>query len=233
MIMENFNQFLKKEGKNERTTHDYESRIETYLEYINNKKKLTIEIVQKQDLIDFINNLRATESTPVLNRYLFALSYFFKYMENQDLYLATSELNGQLAIENYKLRDFLGINKEDVSKLSKLGVRTAKQMIEKGKTSKLRKQLSEESGLPKETILELVKLSNLARIGGLKSKRARLYYESGFDTVEKIAKSTPEEIVEAQRKYVEETNFDGTASVITETEFSVNLARYLPKIVDF
>ena len=232
MSLENFRYFLKKENKDERTINDYVSRVEIFLEHINNKKN-SIEMVRKQDLIDFIEELKTTESTPVINRFLFAFSNYFKYIENQEMYNTTNELSGQLSIEQYKIRDFLGINKEDANKLAKLGIRTAQQMIENGKTVKLRKQLSEESGIPEVTILEIVKLSNLARIGGLKQKRARLYYESGFDTIEKIANSTPQEIVEIQKQYVKEHDFDGTASLLSEAEFSVELAKYLSRIIEY
>lgn len=61
-------------------------------------------------------------------------------------------------------------------------------MLDAGSTKRDRKKLSEQTGIPIESILELVKLSNLVRIHGLKKKRARLYCEAGRDTLEKIAR---------------------------------------------
>ena len=173
MSIKNFKTSMEEEKKNERTIHDYISRIEKFSEYLNEKKKKNIEKVQKQDLTDFFKELKETESTPVLNRFSFALSNYFKFAKNEKMYNAANEMNGQLSIEQLKIKEFLGINKEDINKLSKLGVKTAQQMIEKGKTVKSRKELSEESGLSEGTILEILKLSNLARIGGLNGIKTR------------------------------------------------------------
>ena len=233
MSVENFKLFLKEDKKDERTINDYVVRVERFLDYLNDVKKISIEKVQKQDLLDFFEYLKGKETSSTINRFTFAMTNYFKAANNQELYKAAGELNGQLSIEQYKLKDFLGVNKETIDKLANQKIRTANQMIEQGKTIQSRKQLSTETGISEEEILELVKLSNLARIGGLKSKRARLYYESGFDTIEKIAESTPDEIVKLQEKYVAESNFDGRASVLSEAEYSITLANYLPKIIEY
>jgi predicted RecB family nuclease len=47
--------------------------------------------------------------------------------------------------------------------------------------------LATQTGIPVEVVLELVKLSDLARLPGVKGIRARLYYDAGVDTVENLA----------------------------------------------
>ena len=74
---------------------------------------------------------------------------------------------------------------------------------------------------------------HLTRIIGLGKKRARLYYDAGFDTLGKIAKWDPEEMRQMLIKFVDRTDFDGTASTSSEAAFTVKLARYLPKIVEY
>jgi len=59
--------------------------------------------------------------------------------------------------------------------------------------------------------VEIVKLSDLARIPGVKGVRARLYHDAGLDTVEKIAETPPEKILEITQEFVKETEFDGIA----------------------
>jgi len=87
--------------------------------------------------------------------------------------------------------------------------------------------------VPLSAILELVKLADLSRIVGLKSKRARLYYDAGLDTLDKIAKWDPEEMQQMFAEFVERTGFDGTPPPSSEAAFAVKLAKYLPGIVEY
>jgi replicative superfamily II helicase len=106
-------------------------------------------------------------------------------------------------------------------------------MLEAGLTRKGREELSAKTGIPAETILELVKMSDLARIRGVKSVRARLYYDAGIDTVEKMAKCNPKKLRAMLIDFVQKTGFDGIAPLPKEAEFTVAEARKLPKIVEY
>lgn len=57
-------------------------------------------------------------------------------------------------------------------------------MLQAGSSPDHRKKLSSGSGLEEGVILELVKLSDLARIPGVKGIRARMYYDAGVDTLD-------------------------------------------------
>jgi hypothetical protein len=87
--------------------------------------------------------------------------------------------------------------------------------------------------VPLSSILELVKLADLSRIVGLKRKRARLYYNAGLDTMDKIAQWDPEEMHQMFVKFVERTGFDGSPPPPPETAFAVKMAKYLPRIVEY
>jgi hypothetical protein len=80
-------------------------------------------------------------------------------------------------------------------------------------------------------MLELVKLSDLSRLGGLKSVRARLYYDAGVDTVEKIAQWEPEELQAMLSEFVGQSGFGGIAPLPKEVHNAVDKARSLSKIV--
>ncbi|MDH5596160.1 MAG: DUF4332 domain-containing protein, partial [Candidatus Bathyarchaeota archaeon] len=81
--------------------------------------------------------------------------------------------------------------------------------------------------------LEFVKLSDLARILGIKGIRARLYFDAGVDTVEKMAEWNPKELRGMLIEFVERTGFDGIATLPKEAEFSVKKAKRLPRIVEY
>jgi hypothetical protein len=89
------------------------------------------------------------------------------------------------------------------------------------------------TGIPLQTIVELVKLSDLARIPGIKGIRARLYHDAGVDTVEKMAGWEPEELRAMLLEFVERTGFEGIAPLSAEAAFSVARAKELPQIVEY
>jgi hypothetical protein len=72
-----------------------------------------------------------------------------------------------------------------------------------------------------DSITELVKLSDLARIPGLKKVRARLYYNAGLDTVEKIAHWNPEEMRRMLCQFIKRTGFKGIAPLPKESASTV------------
>jgi hypothetical protein len=73
----------------------------------------------------------------------------------------------------------------------------------------------------------------LARIQGVKGIRARLYYNAGVDTVEKMAKWNPIELREMLAGFIEKTGFNGIAPLPKEAEFTIEMARRMPKIVEY
>jgi hypothetical protein len=93
--------------------------------------------------------------------------------------------------------------------------------------------LAKESGVPLGNIIELLKLSDLARIPGLKKVRARLYYEAGLDTLEKITGWDPEEMRQMFNEFIKQTGLDGIASLPKEAASTVATAKHLPKIVEY
>lgn len=106
-------------------------------------------------------------------------------------------------------------------------------MLASGASKESRKALAEQTGIPESAILDFVRLSDLARIQGIKGIRARLYVDAGVDSVEKLADSDPEELREYLIAYVKETNFDGIAPLPAELRFSKKKATKLPKIVEY
>jgi len=120
-----------------------------------------------------------------------------------------------------------------VEKLKAIGIRNAEQMLKTGKTPKKRQELSEKTGIPAQAILELVKLSDLTRIFGVKSIRARLYYDAGVDTVEKMATWNPDKLRTMLTDFVQKTGFHGIAPLPKEAEFTVKEAKRLPRIVEY
>jgi hypothetical protein len=65
----------------------------------------------------------------------------------------------------------------------------------------------------------------------VKGIRARLYFDAGVDTLEKMAQWDPVELREMLIEFVNQSNFDGIAPWPKEAHFTVETARKLPKIL--
>ena len=131
------------------------------------------------------------------------------------------------------LRQFQGVNPEVVAKLEAVGIKNTGQMLAAGQTARKRTALAEEAGVPVGAILELVRLSDLARLPGVKGIRARLYYAAGVDSVEKMAGWEPEALRLMVAEYVERTGFDGIAPLPKEVSSTIANARQLPRVVEY
>ena len=133
----------------------------------------------------------------------------------------------------FRLRDLRGVNPEHIARLEAIGIKKAGQMLLAGATPEKRNALAEEAGIPEGAILELVKLSDLARLPGVKGIRARLYYDSGVDCVEKLAAWEPQALLAMTAEFVEKTGFDGVAPLPKEVSSTIANARNLPKVVEW
>jgi len=133
----------------------------------------------------------------------------------------------------FKLGDFMGVNPDQIAKLASIGIRTAGQMLKAGETPRGRADLAREAGIPLEIITELVTLSDLSRLPGVKSIRARLYFDAGVDTVEKLATYEPEELLALTTDFVQRTGFVGIAPLPKEVSSTVANARKLPRVIEW
>lgn len=225
-----FIEFMRKSKKSERAVKRYVGYMKTFEDYLLKQGK-SLDQTTPEDLMDFVEwGKRQSKKVP---QYLWAIRTYYEYKPNKLLFDTVRELIGKLYLETYRLKDFRGVRAEIAEKLASAGIKTAKQMLAAGKTKTERQKLAEETGVQVEYILELVKLSNLARIPGVKQVRARLYYDSGLETLEKIAEWDPQEMREMLKKFIEKSNFDGMAPLPKEAAMTVTLARHLPKIVEY
>jgi hypothetical protein len=89
------------------------------------------------------------------------------------------------------LKKLPGIDSEHVERLAAQGIKDTKQLFERATSKKDRTKLSTLAGVPEEAMLELVKLSDLARPPYVGPIFARLMYETGVDTIAKLSQQAP------------------------------------------
>ena len=233
MDKEGFCVYLKKGGRSPNAINrclKFVSDFEDYLHEFKNGKQLADVI--DHDLMDFVS-LLDQESKTKAKGYLWAIRYYYDYISNDEIRDLAIRLRTQrIERSPFALKNFRGVNQDNVNDLAGIGIKNVNQMLKFAATNEERKRLSRQTGVPESAILELVKLSDLARIPGVKGIRARLYYDAGIDTVEKIAAMEPEELHERVIIYVEESDFQGVPTLPAEAKYPAEKARVLSKIIE-
>lgn len=214
---------MKKDKKSERAIRAHVEATKAFEKHLIQKGK-TLETATSEDL-----RLYCTQGA--VN--IFGIWCYYEFSGNEVMWATASMIWSEPNYAKFKLKEFMGVDLETVATLKKHGIVTAPQMVEAGKTPVARAALAQKTGLSEDAILELVKLSDQARIGGHKRVRARLFHNAGLDTLEKIAALQPEEVREIQIEYIERTGFPGIPSTPKEAAHSVILARYLPRLVKY
>jgi hypothetical protein len=227
-----FIEFLEKKKKSARTINSYTDFVQQYEAYLfEHKKGKKIEKVGKKDLHDFEkwgekNNLK-------INRYLWGIKEYYDFISKEELKLEANAMVGERYFSQFKLKDFVGVKQNYIKKLAKEGIKTAKEMLYAGLNEQKRMELSRNSGIPLEDVLELVKLSDQARIGGHKKIRARLYHEAGLDTIDKMAACDPEEMRKLLTEFIQKTGFKGIPPTPGEARNTVTMAKYIKRLVQY
>jgi hypothetical protein len=233
---ERFRKFLKKGGRSQRVTDAAIAHVEEFERYLKwHAGGKELDKACPKDIDAFISWIEKDEKLAA-KKYMLDIRYFYEFIPNEEMaFLASFRWNERVVSSEIplKLKEFRGVNAADLMKLENAGIRNVKEMITAGQTLAKRKELSAKTGVPIATILELVKLSDLARIQGVKGIRARLYYDAGVDTMEKMAKWSPIELREMLVGFIEKTKFNGIAPLPKEAKFTVEMARRMPKIVEY
>ena len=229
-----FTKFLKRGGRSESTVKRCLKMVGIFQDFLNDQRGgITPDQAKHSDLESFVDWLEQTPKSSA-KTHLWAIRYYFEFTSNEEMKIFASKLRQQrIKRTPFNIKNFRGVDQNHVKRLAAVGIKNVSQMLEAGRTPSDRSSLSEMTGIPIENILEIVKLSDLSRLGGVKTIRARLYHDSRVDTVEKIAQLEPKELRAKMVEFVERTGFDGIATLPKEAEYTIEAARRLPKIIEY
>ncbi|MGD2200906.1 MAG: DUF4332 domain-containing protein [Candidatus Bathyarchaeota archaeon] len=234
MDEEAFTSFLKRGGRSTSAIKRCLHHVRAYQEYLKGQRGGTgLVEAGPQDLEAYVEwvetDPKASAKIP-----LWALRYLFQFIDNEEMeVLARNLREARIKRRPFPLKGFVGVDPDIVKRLKSVGVGDVKSILEAGGTLEGRERLSVEAGVPLDVVLELVKLSDLARIPGVKGIRARLYHDAGVDTVQKMADWDPEELREMLVGFVERTEFEGVPPQPSEARFTVETAKKLKDIVEW
>jgi replicative superfamily II helicase len=232
--VEEFRIYLRRKGKKSHVVEGLIKRCNVFDEFLHQKQKPNMGMASIEDIRAFFDSMKDQKAD--VNNHLRAIGLYYRFKSKPELSALASKLREQeisSARKPYPLKNFREVNPEHVNKLTAIGVKNAEQMLELGKTPISRQKLSDKTGIPAKTLLEFVKLSDLSRIEGVKDIRARLYYDAGIDTVEKMAKWNPEKLRTHLVEFVKKTGFKGIAPLPKEAKHTVETAKKLPKNVEY
>ncbi len=164
---------------------------------------------------------------------MWGIKEYYDFISKEELKLEADAMIGERYFSQFKLKDFFGVKPSQITILAKEGITTAKEMLYAGLNKKTRRELSWNTGIPPEDILELVKLSDQSRIGGHKKIRARLYHEAGFDTIGKMAACDSEQMRKILADFIQKTGFKGIPPTPGEAKNTVTMAKYIKRLVQY
>ena len=232
MNKKGFVEFLQQKKKSARTVKNYTDFVQKYEAYLlKHKNGKKIENASKKELHDFAK--WGEKNKLKINQYLWGVKEYYDFISKNELNLEANAMIGERYLSRFRLKDFVGIQQGYLKKLAKEGIKTAEDMLYAGLSKKDRKELSRNTGIPLEDILELVKLSDQARIGGHKKVRARLYHEAGFDTIDNIAACDAAEIRQRLIDFIQKTGFKGIPPTPGEARNTVTMAKYIKRLVQY
>jgi hypothetical protein len=229
-----FRIFLRRGGRSENAARSITALTRAFETYLTkNRSGKTLQQASPADLEAFVDWVKSTGKTAP-KKYLWGIRYYYEYIDNKDMCALAGQLRERrIKRKPFRLDGFRGINPGQTEKLAAAGIVDIEQMLEAGRSPAQRQALAEKTAVPEAVILELVKLSDLARIPGLKRVRARLYYDAGVDSVDALAQWDPEDLRALLSDFVRRTGFDGIPPTPKETKNAVEQARHLPRIVEF
>ena len=131
------------------------------------------------------------------------------------------------------LKDIPGIAPEYIERLAAVGIKHTKHLFERAKLKRERAELSRLVDVPGDVLLELVKMSDLARAGWVGPIFARLIYEAGADTLEELSKRSPEELFERLRAVNDEQKLTKGSFSVEDIASCIKIAKELPKVIEY
>jgi hypothetical protein len=233
MDAEKFQIFLKRGGRAPNVIRKVIGIVDQYAGFLHDQRGgVHPDQVSPQDLDAFVVWIENTGGRSA-KTHLWGIHYYYKFTGNEGMRAVVAALREERIVRApFALADFRGVDAGYIARLSASGIRNVRQMLEAGRTGADRQRLADQTGIPMDAILELAKLSDLARLPGVKGVRARLYYDAGVDMVKKIAALEPEQLRRIAVEFVERTGFDGIPTLPAEALYTVGMARKLPQIIE-
>jgi hypothetical protein len=130
------------------------------------------------------------------------------------------------------LTKFPGINQDNVAKMADMRIKNSKQILTRVMGQNDLSHLSIKLDIPPNDLLEILRLSDLVRISGVGPIFARMMYDNGTNTTEKVANSNPKPLFEELISLNEKNNYTKAKFTQNDVFYCINFAKKLPVILN-
>lgn len=234
MRYEGFRKHLKSKGKKDTVIERNIRTIEGFQSYLKKDKNCDLSNVSRENISLYVDKIEKEGKSA--KGFLYVLMNYFRYLGDQKLLSHSAQLREERTSKTrriFSLRNLLGIDPVIVDKLGSIGITNVEQMLVHGKSKEQRRQLATSLNIPEEAIRELVNLSDLTRLGYVKRKLSRLYYDAGIHSPIRVAEFEADELYEYFKAYVEDSGWDGMVPNKKDLENNIKNARKLTEIVEY
>ena len=228
--LESFKKYLKQKRKKKSVINRNINTVQIFLNQQPDKKDTKIT---PSDIDKYVETIEKQGRSA--KGFLYVMMNYFQYLEDEKMLSYVAEqrrTRTNKTRKKFQIKDFLGVNQETVRKLNSVNIKNVDQILEQGRTSKQRQRIAQELGISEDEVLEIVCLSDLTRLGHVKRKLARLYYEAGLRSPLEVSKYTPEELHEHFKSYIQSSGWDGMTPNLKDLENNIQNAKKLDKIID-
>jgi hypothetical protein len=238
MNEKDFRNFMKKQRRSQGTMDSCVEFTKVFEEYLSiYYDNIPLSDAHSEHLDTFLD--WGKKEIGSMNSYLWAISRYYEYMGIDEMRRYANQLRGKAIAKkrakrlNLLLEKIQGVSRAHLEAIKAVGITKVKQLLDAGATPDLRFALSQKTKVPLDAIDELVKLSDLCRISDIKGVRTRLLFDTGFDTIEKIAVQDSEEMQAQIRKINERENITTRHPTLIETKFWVEQAKNISKLIEY
>lgn len=131
------------------------------------------------------------------------------------------------------LEKFPGVREKTVLKLKKVGIKNTLNLFERVKTPRGRAELADQLDINPDEIMDLTKLTDLSRVKWVGPIFARIFLDSGTDTVDKLAKAAAQPLYKKLVAINQEKKYINARFVETDVQLCVDFARKIPKVIEY
>lgn len=130
-------------------------------------------------------------------------------------------------------KDIPEVDPDVVERLAAAGIKHSKHLFERAGTRAQRAELCQQTGIPADTLRELIGLSDLARAGWVGPVFVRMIYETGTDTLEKLAQQQPEALYQSLLAVNAARQFTKASFSLKDAAACIETAQALPKVIEY
>jgi hypothetical protein len=126
-----------------------------------------------------------------------------------------------------RIKDFTCITEKTVVKLEKVGIKNTLKLYDMILTDEKREAISNKTGINKDEIIKLAKLTDLSRIRWVNHTFAYVLLEAGYDTTEKVANADHQELYKVVKQLNEKRKIYNAHIGVRDMKMVVEAAKDL------